>query len=93
MEPVFAVTFHKLQGQTVSKLIVVLNDHYGKFILSVSFESLYVSLSRIQCKDDIRIWFSCYEDLEYLTKLKPNAKFAIYGIIIMIRKIFGNQMV
>ena len=44
MELGFAITFHKLQGRTVSKLILDLRERPGrsKGIIPVTFEGLYV---------------------------------------------------
>lgn len=48
MELAFAVTYHKVQGQTLDRIVLDLN---GK----VSVPELYVAISRVRKSDDIRI--------------------------------------
>ena len=49
----FVSTYHKLQGQTVDKIILVL-DKQVNAICDVSIESLYVGLSRVRTGNDLR---------------------------------------
>lgn len=44
--PAFALTYHKLQGQTVERLIIDANDH--PFNPKINFESLLVAVSRVR---------------------------------------------
>ena len=68
----FAITFHKIQGQTVKKLILDLNQRPGKKLGSLCFHEFYVGLSRVKLGDDLRILPPHKENsFEYLKKLKP----------------------
>jgi hypothetical protein len=49
----FAVTFHKLQGRTIDRLIVNLNQPPQPPFLS--FESVYVALTRVRRGDHVRL--------------------------------------
>ena len=65
----FAVTYHKLQGVTLDKLILSINKHpCPKLRLVLS--SLYVGLSRVHKWDDIRVLPYTSEDVDYLITLK-----------------------
>jgi hypothetical protein len=68
----FGITFHKIQGQTVPKIILDLNKRPGKHLGSIDFHALYVALTRVEYADDIRI-LPCQDDLQFkhLLKLKP----------------------
>jgi hypothetical protein len=48
----FALTYHKLQGQTVRKIVLDINSHPKK---NVTLAALYVGLSRVRCGDDVRL--------------------------------------
>jgi hypothetical protein len=49
----FAITFHKIQGQTCDKLIVDLNER--PFQPQVSFATFYVAISRVRRSSDLRL--------------------------------------
>ena len=66
----FAITYHKIQGQTEEKLIIVLNEHRSRKLLSVSFDGLYVALTRVKLAANLRIWPATRSDLDYLLRLK-----------------------
>ena len=73
-ELAFAVTFHKLQGQTIAKLVLVLSQHpvYDKQLMT--YASLFVAFSRVRHGADIRILLPqgmCRLSLEHLKLLKP----------------------
>jgi len=67
----FAVTYYKLQGSTLPKVILDLNDHPSK---QVDMASLYVGLSRVRSAGDIRVlpWRSLGETFAHLTSLTHN---------------------
>ena len=48
----FAVTYHKIQGKTVPKLILDLNNNSQ---VPLQLQSLYVGISRVRCSKDLRI--------------------------------------
>jgi len=59
----FAITFHKIQGQTVSKLILGVNRHPT---LALTLPSLYVGLSRVRTSVNLRI-LDPVVDTDFLT--------------------------
>ena len=65
----FAVTFHKLQGLTLDKVILSIG-HHPTFKLRVEIASLYVGASRVHSFKELRILPCKPEKLIYLTKLK-----------------------
>jgi hypothetical protein len=69
----FAVTFHKVQGQTVNKIILDLNKRPGA-LGSLDFHAIYVGLTRVAYRDDIRI-LPCHDGnhFQHLLNLKPNS--------------------
>ena len=50
----FAVTYHKLQGLTLSALVLSLNTHPNPK-LRITIPSLYVGLSRVHNFDEVRV--------------------------------------
>ena len=50
----FAVTYHKLQGVTLDKLILSINKH-PNYLLRIALSSLYVGISRVKKLDNIRV--------------------------------------
>ena len=71
----FALTGYKVQGQNCKKLILQLNER--PFVPKITFNSLLVSLSRVQRGNDIRIMslHSGSHGLHYLTELRPDDAF------------------
>lgn len=69
----FAITVHKIQGQTCRKLIVDLNQR--PFKPRIDFHDLYVVLSRVRRGSDLRLMLlqPCGTSLHYLKMLKPAA--------------------
>jgi hypothetical protein len=70
----FSVTLHKIQGQTCSKLIVVLN--HRPFMPQITFPGFYVAVSRVRRAQDLRIMPlqpSSY-NLKFLNGLQPSKK-------------------
>ena len=64
VEPAFAITFHKVQGKTMEKVIVNLNS--GR----MTFEQLYVAITRVEYADDFRILNPGARGLKHLLKMK-----------------------
>jgi ATP-dependent exoDNAse (exonuclease V) alpha subunit len=71
----FAVTYHKMQGQTVIKIILDLNKR-PMSLGFLDFHAFYVGISRVKYSDNIRI-LPCYDienGFKHLFKLKPDEK-------------------
>ena len=78
LEPAFAITFHKLQGKTISKVILDLRKRpgTGAGIKDVSFEGLYVGWTRVRKGADIRVippQDGANDAFDHLMKLGPSA--------------------
>ena len=73
----FAMTFHKIQGQTVNKVILDINHRPGtRYRLnSLDFFALYVGMSRIKTSVDLRI-LPAHQgmDFRYIQYLKCDPK-------------------
>ena len=72
MHPVdllFAVTYHKLQGVTLDKLILAINKH-PNYRLRLVLSSLYVGISRVHKLKEVRVLPYTAEDVDYLITLK-----------------------
>ena len=65
----FAVTYHKLQGVTLNKLILSINKH-PNHRLRLIMSSLYVGVTRVHKLDELRVLPYNTEDVEYLMGLK-----------------------
>ena len=72
----FAITFHKVQGATLDKVVLTINSGpVGN--LSVTLEQLYVGLSRVKRLSDVRILYSSdpakrMKDLIKISNLQSN---------------------
>ena len=54
----FAITYyHKVQGQTLNEVVLMLHHRKSKQLLSLCFEMLYVALTRVRKTSDIRILY------------------------------------
>ena len=80
----FAITFHKVQGQTEKKVILFLHKRTTKQLAPLQWESLYVAYTRVKCADDIRV---CYfgsdnpsPDLSGLQHLKKLRRPELYDV-------------
>ena len=71
----FCCTFHKIQGQTVECIILALHPRSSCQLLSMSFEMLYVALTRVRSAEDIRIMSCPIKGLQHLRNLKRPACF------------------
>ena len=54
MDLLFAVTYHKLQGLTLNKLILTINKHPNR-LLRLVLSSLYVGISRVHNMGEVRV--------------------------------------
>jgi len=69
----FAVTFHKVQGRTVDRILIDLSQ-LPKKLGEITMEHFYVGVSRVRHGDHLRL-FPCagsHRNLDYLLKLKFN---------------------
>ena len=65
----FAVTYHKLQGVTLDKLVLTINKHPNR-LLRLGLSSLYVGISRVHKLSEVRVLPYNDEDVDYLVNLK-----------------------
>jgi uncharacterized protein VirK/YbjX len=73
----FVITLHKLQGKTMPKLIIELNQR--PFPPSITYNALLVALSRVTKRSDLRIMpIKPGSDLLYLQKLKPDINLKLW---------------
>jgi hypothetical protein len=72
----FAITVDKAQGQTIERVIVALSARKGKFC-NMDYEAVYVSHSRVQQTDHLRLLLSGdsvakqMSSLTYISTLRP----------------------
>ena len=72
VEMAYAITVHKIQGQTKDRLIVDLNHRPAPTLQQINFQSLYVSLSRVRKSFSLKLMpLHHTTSLEYLFSLKP----------------------
>ena len=74
MEPAFAATVHKAQGRTIEHVILALSQR-GAAQCDMSYEAIYVALSRVKTRESIRLLLCQqvqWESLSYITKLEPD---------------------
>ena len=74
VEMAYAVTVHKIQGQTKEYLIIDLNERPAPKLQQIGFPSLYVLLSRVRKGCNLKIMpLHNPQSLDYLFSLKlPN---------------------
>ena len=65
----FAVTYHKLQGVTLDKLVLTINKHPNR-LLRLVLSSLYVGISRVHNLSEVRVLPYNDQDVDYLANLK-----------------------
>lgn len=68
----FALTFYKVQGKTLSKVVLVIGKGSGS-LAHLTYTSLYVGLSRVEHGDGLRIWPLDRNDVSHLEELKPDS--------------------
>ena len=66
----FAFTYHKLQGATLEKLILVLNDGSKPRLGPMSINKLYVTLKRVRLGKNLAVFPTCDGGIDYLKKLR-----------------------
>ena len=77
VEPAFAMTVEKAQGRTLKRVILALSNR-SAHNCQMDYASLYVSLSRVKHREDMRLLLAGetivqqIQSLEYCTKLKRN---------------------
>ena len=77
IEPAFSVTIYKAQGRTIRRLIIFVKQHPIP-LLKMSWEGLYVALSRVKYRDHIRLAINRdtlekeKKAMEYMVDLKKN---------------------
>ena len=80
VEQGFVFTYKKLQGATLDRFILVLNDLTKCKLGDMSIHKLYVALSRVRNGRYLAIFNMNDEDLEYLVKQRyPDRLLAWYG--------------
>jgi hypothetical protein len=73
----FAITFHKVQGKTLPRIILDLNNR--PFKPQITFNMLLVGLSRVTSGQNFRILpLQPNASLEYLTNLKPDPLLSVW---------------
>jgi hypothetical protein len=65
----FAVTFEKLQGSTVKRLILVINKLSAFKLGSVTLNKIYVAISRVRNHKHMAVFPSSDPDMKHLTNL------------------------
>ena len=58
----FSVTYHKVQGQTLDAVVLVLHKRKPRQLLSLCFEMFYVAVTRVRQTKDIRILYFAEEE-------------------------------
>lgn len=77
LETAFAITVHKSEGRTLRRVIIALSKNYAQGC-AFSYTQVHVALSRVQCRDNIRLFLTgSTEDeqwlsLRYLRNLRPD---------------------
>ena len=75
IEPAFSVTIYKAQGRTIRRLIIFVSQHPIP-LLRMSWEGLYVALSRVKYRDHIRLAIKRNDhgrhSLQYMENLRKN---------------------
>ena len=68
VEPAFSITYNKLQGATVDRLILVLHDLSSYKLGHMSVQKLYVALSRVRSGKHMAIYPAERLQLQYLSR-------------------------
>jgi hypothetical protein len=72
----FAITYHKVQGLTMDKVILFLHERKTRQLAPLQWESLYVAYTRVKYGDNIRVCYFGSDDssdrsgLKHLRKLR-----------------------
>lgn len=80
----FAATVHKAEGQTMDKLIIAGSKRFEDK-REMTYASLYVALSRVRCRDDVRLLVHRkkggkldWDSLLYVDELRPDPSIEAY---------------
>lgn len=74
----FAITFHKSQGQTLSRVVLHLHKRPGRSLKNLTIQGLYVALSRVRLGSCIRVSYDSRTGLKYLTRLQRPKNFDLW---------------
>ena len=76
----FSITYHRIQGVTKDSIILSLNsrNNVSSKIYGISLTSLYVGLSRVHSKSEVRILPYTKEDAKSLCKLQHDPLLLVY---------------
>ena len=74
----FAITFHKSQGQTLEHVVLHLYKRPGRSLKNITIQGLYVALSRVRLGSRIRVSFDRTTGLDYLTRLRRPKTFDMW---------------
>ena len=79
IEPAFAITTDKAQGKTIHRIILSISKHCFHFN-QMTWEGLYVSLSRVRSGDHIRLLINGggWETVKYVPELERNKYTGIF---------------
>lgn len=73
----FAVTFYKLQGLTLDKVILDINQPPSG-LFALSFNSAYVGFTRVRKASDMRIMPVNSKGLQHMSNLRPDAQLRLW---------------
>jgi len=76
--PIFAVTFHKAQGQTLTHVVLHLHKHPGRSLKGLQFQGLYVALSRVEQGSHLRVVYDEHHGLKHLYHLRRPKNFDLW---------------
>ena len=76
--PIFAVTFHKAQGQTLTHVVLHLHKHPGRSLKGLQFQGLYVALSRVEQGSHLRVVYDEHHGLKHLYRLRRPKNFDLW---------------
>ena len=66
ISPAFAVTYNKVQGQTLSRVVLLLATPKGARLGNLTIEMFFVGISRVRDGNHLRIMPCARADLDYL---------------------------
>ena len=78
VKPMFAITFHKSQGQTLGRVVLHLHKRPGRSLRNITIQGLYVALSRVRLGSCIRVSFNRRTGLGYLRRLRRPKTFDLW---------------
>ena len=74
----FAITFHKSQGQTLSRVVLHLHKRPGRSLRNLTIQGLYVALSRVRVGSCIRVSYDTRTGLGHLMRLRRPKNFDLW---------------